>query len=201
MGRHPCESCGSEGWDYSETYCPQSIKDEELCTYWDGRDICPDCIEFVDCNRCEKQGCSFCIKKHCTKCEGNLCSECTNYKDGDVERKVGVVTFPACGHKSCNGFLLLGKELDYCKPCSAKQKQLETQKQKVLEKQLEKEDAIVLFSVHSHFKSKSMKTVISNWLTSCSIASPDNHTHSDIEHIPKKAKSETSSKEVIVLDD
>jgi hypothetical protein len=57
MGRHPCSECYSEDWDYSMTYCPQS-QDDGPCEYWDGNEICPDCMEklLVDCNRCSLSG-------------------------------------------------------------------------------------------------------------------------------------------------
>jgi hypothetical protein len=54
MGRHPCNSCGKEGWDYSQQL--SEICHNGICTYWDGIDICPECMVYVDCERCGLSG-------------------------------------------------------------------------------------------------------------------------------------------------
>jgi hypothetical protein len=200
MGRHPCDRCGEEGWDYSETYCPRSdVDDGGLCTYWDGCEICPDCMVLVSCDRCGTEGCDFCVKDHCpspqpirkrghattavesvsSKCHSNLCSTCNDHS-------VAQVAFPSCGHTACNGFVKVGAALDYCQACTTLNTQKEKGSELAVQQQLESDDAIVLKTVQAQFKSESLKKTAANWLAAIINAEPvtkklktAHHSHGD----------------------
>jgi len=104
MGRHPCESCGDEGWDYSESYCPRA---KHGCNYaTDGIDICPDCMVYENCAVCDVKGCSNCVHDHkciclttgkskdLVRCEKSLV--CGKHCQASLEP----VLF-GCGHYQC----------------------------------------------------------------------------------------------------
>mmetsp|Transcript_9756 Transcript_9756/g.19580 ORF Transcript_9756/g.19580 Transcript_9756/m.19580 type:complete len:191 (-) Transcript_9756:301-873(-) len=97
MGRHPCESCGEEGWDYCENLCPRE------CDYNDGRDICEKCFpgeKECSVQGCYTEGCGFCVEEHCQTCKHLVCPDC----DEEIEQR----TF-GCGHDGCT-------VLEYVKP-------------------------------------------------------------------------------------
>lgn len=115
MGRHPCDRCGKEGWDYSETYCPNS-QDGGHCTYWDGCDICPSCMVYATCSLCAKEGCSYCVQEHCDECRVSVCTERavgsqkrTKVVDQDAAVSAGAACMDKvqhvhyqCGHDACS---------------------------------------------------------------------------------------------------
>jgi hypothetical protein len=131
--------------------------------------------------------CTHCTDKHCEKCETDLCATCitkenkddNDHEDEDVNQgPVKEITFPSCGHISCNGFIELGDVIDYCRPCKIansereKQTQLAIQKRKkqtqlAIQKLLQKDDVILLKIVQEHFKSELFKTTVTNLLSHC----------------------------------
>ncbi len=102
MGRHPCERCGKEGWDYSETYCPNS----NSCEYWDGHDICPSCMIYTACSLCSRAGCSYCVRVHCTDCKMTVC---TNQAVNVVKRKRAKVQDDDLPPHTCRASLVVGQ--------------------------------------------------------------------------------------------
>ena len=119
MGRHPCNDCGDEGWDYSDQgLCERNGCDDMMC---DGTDLCEVCREehcespclFCDelCQYCPKPTITDrykCPDRNCPlrlRCEiADCCDECwqgslltqalsTNGKHGSELKK--------CGHTVC----------------------------------------------------------------------------------------------------
>lgn len=95
------------------------------------------------------------------------------------------VTFPLCGHISCNGFVEAGAVLEYCKPCATANNEQENQKRMVIQRQLEKDDAIIIKTMQSQFKSESLKGTVTSWFRSCKILQYD-----AVEPAPKKLRVE-----------
>lgn len=101
MGRHPCESCGQEGWDYSDNYCPAKCGYAE-----DGTDICPDCMVEVECDVCGMRGCDSCVSDHECVCRALgknkdlICCGKKSVCGKGCQRKLEPVVF-ACGHYVC----------------------------------------------------------------------------------------------------
>jgi len=79
------------------------------------------------------------------------------------------VVFPSCGHTSCNGFVNKGAEPDYCKACTDARAEQAKRDRRAVQEQLEKEDAALLFTLQSQFKSESMKQAMTTWLTECGL--------------------------------
>ena len=53
MGRHPCERCRSEDWDYTETHCPN-----DACEYFYRKELCLECFkETYSYRSCEAKEC------------------------------------------------------------------------------------------------------------------------------------------------
>ena len=163
MGRHPCENCGEEGWDYSETYCPQSIENIDLCTYWDGRDICPNCLVLKECIKCNKDGCQYCIVKHCDDCKAVVCTDCKALLDIKVK-------FSSCGHLKCD---TRSGEEDYCLDCIRKQQKNKTEEDA-------QHDTILLKSILPNIKTYELKNYISGWIRS--------HDDLEVKQSSKKRK-------------
>jgi hypothetical protein len=94
-----------------------------------------------------------------------LCDAC--------KEPVEEITFPLCGHKGCNGFVEVGAVLDYCRSCTTENNERDKQTKLEIQKQLEKDDAIVLKMMQSQFKSESLKNIVTGWFKSCKIPEDD----------------------------
>jgi hypothetical protein len=114
--------------------------------------------------------CTHCTDKHCEKYETNLCATCIaaeNKEDEDDDEDeivnsgpVRGITFPLCGHTSCNGFLEVGDSLDYCRPCTIANSKREKETKIDAQKLLQRDDTIVLKTVQQHLKSEMFKTTV-----------------------------------------
>jgi hypothetical protein len=120
MGRHPCERCNSESWDYSEWSCPNAA-----CQLANGCDICEDCLFVCNCAVCAKDGCEFCLPPHCEDCRLHMCAPVdatkTNKKrerdefESDCVSKVTKRVFGLCGHEGCT--VKANVEAEKCPKC------------------------------------------------------------------------------------
>ena len=114
MGRHPCDVCGDEGWDYTDTYCANSGNGP--CDYWDGRDVCEECMVYVECGLCDREGCDHCIEMHCDDCQVYVCTskaigggnKKSKKEEGEEEKELPCMDSVIedakyeCGHTGCS---------------------------------------------------------------------------------------------------
>jgi hypothetical protein len=76
-------------------------------------------------------------------------------------------------------------ELKYCRSCTAEKKDLADDAERAIRKPLEEEDAVVLKTVLSQFKSESLKKLYTAWFTTCRISE-----HDTVEPAAKKTRVE-----------
>jgi hypothetical protein len=126
MGYHNCELCDEPTWG-STDHCPNSSNRDGNCKYWDGNDLCDDCTIKLVCDHCSLTGCDYCIDQHCDMCKANICHACDDdgESEDDEQQQVAEVTFPLCEHTSCNAYLKMGTELNYCRTCTTAKNQRE----------------------------------------------------------------------------